>query len=73
MLSDIESDRVKRNESVDKDRIRQAVCAFANDLPDHRQPGFVFVGADDLGHPVGLDVSDELLRNLPRQNSVMNR
>ena len=64
MLSDIESDRVKRNESIDKDRIRQAVCAFANDLPDHRQPGFVFVGADDLGHPVGLDVSDELLRNL---------
>ena len=25
-------------------RIRGAICAFANDLAGHNQPGFVFVG-----------------------------
>ena len=35
LLDDIESDRVERKESVaDGDKIRQAICAFANDLPD---------------------------------------
>ena len=36
-----ESDRVEFTVSMeDFDKIRQAVCAFANDLPDHRKPGF---------------------------------
>jgi ATP-dependent DNA helicase RecG len=37
LLADSESDLVERKESLsDPDRIRQTVCAFANDLP--RQP-----------------------------------
>jgi ATP-dependent DNA helicase RecG len=36
LLEDIESDRVERKESLtDGDKIRQAICAFANDLPSH--------------------------------------
>ncbi len=64
MLADLESDLVERKESLRGDnprKIRQAVCAFANDLPDHRRPGVVFVGADDGGAPVGLEITDELL------------
>ena len=67
MLADLESDLVERKESLQGDtprKIRQAVCAFANDLPDHRRPGVVFVGADDSGAPVGLDITDELLLQL---------
>ncbi len=67
MLADLESDLVERKESLRGDnprRIRQAVCAFANDLPDHRRPGVVFVGADDDGAPVGLEITDELLLQL---------
>ena len=67
MMADLESDRVERKESVQGDspaRIREAVCAFANDLPDHRRPGVVFVGADDDGRPSGIKVTDELLRQL---------
>ena len=48
MMADLESDLVERKESLRGDapvKIRQAVCAFANDLPDHRRPGVVFVGA----------------------------
>ena len=40
LLDDIESDRAERKESsaTDGDRIRQAICAFANDLPGHDKP-----------------------------------
>ena len=67
MLADLESDLVERKESLRGDnprKIRQAVCAFANDLPDHQRPGIVFVGADDAGAPVGLEITDELLLQL---------
>ena len=67
MMADLESDRVERKESLQGGspaRIREAVCAFANDLPDHRRPGVVFVGADDDGRPSGIEVTDELLRQL---------
>ncbi len=64
LLEDIESDLVERKESWKgdaPDKGRQAVCAFANDLPDHRQPGILFVGAKDDGSPSGLPITDELL------------
>ena len=65
LLDDIESDRAERKESPsDGDRMRQAICAFANDLPDHRKPGVLFVGVDDAGQPTGLKITDQLLHNL---------
>lgn len=65
LLDDIESDRVERKESMsDGDNIRQALCAFANDLPGHGKPGVLFVGVDDEGTPTGLTVTDQLLQNL---------
>jgi ATP-dependent DNA helicase RecG len=65
LLDDLESDRTERKESIsDGDRIRQAICAFANDRPDHRQPGILFLGADDRGNPTGLAVTDQLLLTL---------
>ncbi|MDP9237924.1 MAG: putative DNA binding domain-containing protein [Chloroflexota bacterium] len=66
MLSDLESDLVERKESfkTTADRVREAVCAFANDLPDHKTPGVVFIGARDDGSPSGLEITDELLLQL---------
>lgn len=65
MLNDLESDLVERKASLsDPDRIRQAICAFANDLPDHRRPGIIFVGANDDGSCAGLSVTDDLLLKL---------
>jgi ATP-dependent DNA helicase RecG len=65
MLGDLESDRVERKESAaEGERIRQTICAFANDLPDHRQPGVLFIGVNDQGDPIGLTVTDQLLQNL---------
>ncbi len=67
MLADLESDRTERKESFKGDapeRVREAICAFANDLPDHRQPGIIFVGVLDNGMPSGLSITDELLLQL---------
>jgi ATP-dependent DNA helicase RecG len=60
-----EADRAERKRnSLDADRIREAICAFANDLPDHRQPGVVYVGVEDDGACANLAVDDQLLRGL---------
>jgi ATP-dependent DNA helicase RecG len=67
LLKDVESDLAERKESWKGDagdKGRQAVCAFANDLPDHRRPGVLFVGVNDDGVPNGLSITDELLRTL---------
>jgi ATP-dependent DNA helicase RecG len=73
MLNDLESDRAERKESAtDGDRIRQVLCAFANDLPDHNKAGVLFVGVNNGGDPVGLDISDQLLQNLASMRSDGN-
>jgi len=66
LLSDIESDRVERKHSFknEGDKARQAICAFANDLPNYNQPGVLFIGADDNGEPSNIDINDELLKSL---------
>ncbi|QSB16727.1 putative DNA binding domain-containing protein [Natronosporangium hydrolyticum] len=68
MLPDLETDQVERKESLKggeiKDRICQAICAFANDLPDHHSSGVIFVGASDDGRPAGLSIDDRLLLSL---------
>lgn len=65
LLNDIESDRVERTISTtNTDKFGQAICAFANDLPDHRQTSYLFLGVKDDGEVQGLDVTDELLKNV---------
>ena len=62
-----ESDCVEFKESLSGDsatRIRQAICAFANDLPGHKNPGIVVVGVKDDTTMASLTVTDSLLRNL---------
>jgi ATP-dependent DNA helicase RecG len=62
-----ESDRIEFKESLSGDapkEIREAICAFANDLPRHEKPGFIFVGVRKDKTIVGLPVTDELLRQL---------
>lgn len=67
LLDDTESDRAERKETWNgdaPDKGAQAVCAFANDLPDHKGPGVLFVGARDNGEPSRLTVDDDLLKKL---------
>ena len=60
-----ESDRVEFTESVkDSDKFRKAICAFANDLPDNRISGFLFIGIRDDGTCADLAIDDALLQKL---------
>ncbi len=62
LLGDLVSHRVERKQSLaDKAKVCQAICAFANDYPETRQPGVVFIGVNDDGSCAELDVTDELL------------
>lgn len=67
IIQNDETDRVEFKESLSgsapKD-IREAICAFANDLPNHAKPGFVFVGVRKDKTVAGLPITDELLRQL---------
>ncbi len=67
LLCELESDLSERKETWKGEAPetgRQAVCAFANDLPDHGQSGVLLVGVKDSGAPSGLAITDELLRTL---------
>ena len=65
-LKDIEADNVERTVSTNKtDKFCQAICAFANDMPGHGSPGYLFIGADDAtGDIAGLEITDQLLQQL---------
>lgn len=73
LLLDVESDRTERKASIsDPGRIRQAICAFANDMPDHKEAGVLFIGANDDGTCAGLEINDQLLRTLADMRSDGN-
>lgn len=68
MMADLESDGVERKQSFQGDapkKVREAVCAFANDLAGHGVAGVVMIGVHDNGSVMpGFAVSDELLLSL---------
>ena len=65
LVAHLESDHVERTQSTnDMEKFAQAVCAFANDMPGNRQPGYLFVGSLPDGQASGATVDDEMLRRL---------
>jgi ATP-dependent DNA helicase RecG len=73
LLVDLESHRVERKQSLsDPEKIRQALCAFANDLPATGLPGYLFVGVDDSGVPTGKPITDQNLLTLADMRSDGN-
>lgn len=71
-----------KRDAEDRDLLRKAVCALANDLPE-RGRGHLLVGVQNDGAPTGLTVDDELIlrvtnirdeaRVLPRPVMVVER
>lgn len=73
LLNDLESDRVERKASIsDHDKICEAICAFANDLPAHNCPGVLFIGVNDNGTCAHLPINDRLLLALSEYRSNGN-
>lgn len=73
LLKDLESDRVERKASIsDKKALQETICAFANDLPKHQQPGILFIGVNDDGTCANLPIDDRLLLTLSEMRSNGN-
>ena len=65
LIENGESDRVEFTSStMDLDKFREAICAFANDLPGAGNPGLLFIGLHDDGSCAGSTIDDDLLRTL---------
>lgn len=63
-----ETERVEwKQSSKDGAEVLHAVAAMANDLGDRGTPGFVLLGVDKAGRPVGHDVADEAILRLTHQ------
>ncbi len=65
LLHSTETFRIERTVSTtDMDKFQEAICAFANDLPDSRKKGYLILGAHDNGGLSGLKVDDALLKKI---------
>ena len=67
LLREGETDCVEFKESLAGDareKIRQAICAFSNDLPGYGQPGVAYVGVKNDRTVIGTSVDDRLLQTL---------
>jgi len=67
LLGDLESDCIERKEmwaGSTPEKVREAVCAFANNLPNHQKPGVIFIGVRDDGSPSNTPITDQLLLTL---------
>lgn len=70
-----EADRVELKENLSgnaKESAREAICAFANDLPDYGKPGLIVVGVRNDRTIVGIHVTDELLQQLANMKTDGN-
>ncbi len=73
MLRDMESVRLERTTSINAtEKFSEVVCAFANDMPDSKEPGYLLVGVNDDGALNGLQATDELLQRLAALRSDGN-
>lgn len=73
LLDDLESDRVECKASIaDRDKICEAICAFANDLPNRQQPGILFIGVNDDRTCAHFSINDRLLLTLSELRSNGN-
>ena len=60
-----EADNVERTQSrSDNRKFGEALCAFANDLVDRRQPGVLFVGVKDNGDCANVHIDERLIQTL---------
>lgn len=58
-----ETDRVERTVSLtNTDKFCEAICAFANDLPNHQAPGYLLIGVKDDGSLAGMRIGDDVLQ-----------
>ena len=65
LLPQLEQDRIEKTISRnDADKFGEAICSFANDLANHKQPGYLIVGVNDDGSRAGMEIDEQQLQTL---------
>ena len=65
ILESLETSRIEKTSSIgDINKYCQAICAFSNDLPDSKKPGYLILGVNEDGSPSGIKATDKLLKDL---------
>lgn len=65
LLASTESYRIERTISTgNMDKFCEAICAFANDMPNSRKNGYLIIGAHDDGSIAGMKVDDALMKKI---------
>jgi|SRR5579859_755300 len=64
LIADMESDWIERTRSIADDKLGPAICAFSNDFPNHKHPGYLLLGIDDNGSLAGKTWTDEDLQKI---------
>jgi len=65
LLPQLEQDRIEKTISVnDANKFGEAICAFANDLANRNQPGYLIVGTHDDGTKAGMSITEQNLQTL---------
>jgi ATP-dependent DNA helicase RecG len=72
LMQDLESDRVERTVSFKEDKLGPATCAFSNDFPNHKKPGYILLGVKDDGTVSGMSIGDEELQKIGNVKSNGN-
>lgn len=65
LIENTETFRIEKTTSVtDTDKFCQAICAFSNDMPDSRKPGYLLLGVTNDNKLSGLRATDDLLKSI---------
>lgn len=65
LINSLETFRIEKTRSItDTDKFCEAICAFSNDMPDSREPGYLILGINEDGSPTGVKATDRLLKDL---------
>jgi len=64
-IANAEADNVEVTRSTkDTDKFGEAICAFANDLPNRGETGVLILGINNDGSCANVAIDDDLLKNL---------
>jgi ATP-dependent DNA helicase RecG len=64
LIANIESDWIERTISIREDKLGPAICAYSNDFPNHKHPGYILLGVNDNGKLAGMTWTDEQLQTI---------
>jgi ATP-dependent DNA helicase RecG len=64
LIADMESDWIERTISIREDKLGPAICAYANDFPNHKHSGYILLGVEDDGALAKRKWTDEELQKI---------